>query len=165
MGRGRGDGVRKKRERILGLKSFLKEYQGSIIALDTMLFIYLFEEDEKYIDDIQSLFESIEKGNVKAVTSAVTIIECLTKPLKKNDFPLVARYKTAFRNFPNLTVLPVSLEMAEKAASIRAAYGLKTPDSIQVAGGILGRAKTFLTNDFHFEEIEGIRVMQLSTLL
>ena len=148
----------------MGLEDFLRENRGSTIALDTMIFIYLFEEDRNYIDPVRAIFESVEKGKLKAITSTVTVIECLTKPLKKDDFPLVAKYKTAFRNFPNLDVISISTEVAEKAASISARYGLKTPDSIQIAVGVLGKVKTFLTNDLDFKEIETIKVMQLSNL-
>jgi len=143
----------------------LRQNRGSTIALDTMVFIYLFEEDENYIDTVKAIFESIEKGGLEAITSTITVVECLIKPLKKDDFPLVAKYRTAFRNFPNLEVIPVSMEVAEKAASIRARYGLKTPDSIQIAAGVLGKVRTFLTNDLDFKEIEGIKVIQLSDLL
>jgi len=148
----------------LGLEDFLRKNRGYTIALDTMVFIYLFEEDENYIDTVKAIFENVEKGKLKTITSTVTIIECLTKHLKRNDFPLVVMYKTAFRNFPNLEVIPVSIEVAERAASIRARYGLKTPDSIQIAVGVLGNARIFLTNDFDFSEIEGIRITQLSNL-
>lgn len=149
----------------MGLKDFLRENRGGIIALDTMAFIYLFEENEKYIDTVKAIFENIEKGGLEAITSTVTVVECLTKPLKKSDFPLVAKYKTAFRNFPNLEVIPLSMEVAEKAASIRARYGLKTPDAIQIAIGVLRKARAFVTNDLNFKEVESIRVIQLSSLL
>jgi len=147
----------------LGLEDFLRKSRGSTIALDTMVFIYLFEEN-KYVDTVKAIFENVEKGKLKAITSTVTVIECLTKPLRKNNFPIVSMYKTAFRNFPNLEVIPVSMEVAERAASIRARYGLKTPDSIQIAVGALGNARIFLTNDLDFSEIEGIRIEQLSNL-
>jgi predicted nucleic acid-binding protein len=149
----------------LGLEDFLRENRGSTIAIDTMIFIYLFEEDKSYIDSAMAILESVEKGKLKAVTSTVAVIECLTKPLKKDDFPLVAKYKTAFLNFPNLEVVSISIEVAEKAASIRARYGLKTLDSIQIAVGVLRKVKTFLTNDLDFKEIETIKVIQLSNLL
>jgi len=142
----------------------LRENRGSTIALDTMVFIYLFEEDKNYIDAVMTIFESVEKGKLKAITSTVTVIECLTKPLKKDDFPLVARYKLAFRNFPNLEVIPLSMEVAEEAASIRARYGLKTPDSIQIAVGVLGNVRAFITNDLDFEEIDSVKIIQLSNL-
>lgn len=147
----------------MGLEDFLKKNRGRIIALDTMAFIYLFEE-ENYVDIAKAIFENVEKGKLRAITSTVTVIECLTKPLKKNDFPLVAMYKTAFRNFPNLEVIPVSIEVAERAASIRARYGLKTPDSIQIAVGVVGNARIFLTNDLEFSEIDGIGIEQVSNL-
>lgn len=148
----------------MGLENFLRENRGSTIALDTMAFIYLFEEDRYYIDTVKAIFENVEKGKLKAITSTVTIVECLTKPLKKNDFPLVAKYGTAFRNFPNFEVVPVSIEVAEKAASIRARYGLKTPDAIQIAIGVLRKARAFVTNDLNFKEVEDVKVVQLSNL-
>ncbi len=42
-----------------------------------------------------------------------------------------------FRNFPHLSVLPVTDEIAERAAFLRAHYGLKTPDALQLATALI----------------------------
>ena len=41
----------------------------------------------------------------------------------------------------------VSATIAEKAAELRAAYSLRTPDCIQIATAIAAGATSFLTND------------------
>jgi len=37
--------------------------KGAKICLDTMIFIYFFEEDENYFDCVYEIFKMIEEGN------------------------------------------------------------------------------------------------------
>jgi len=66
-----------------------------------------------------------------------------------------------FRTFPHLSVLPVTDEIAERAAILRASYGLKTPDAIQLATALISASDAFLTNDEGMPGIEGVQVLIL----
>jgi predicted nucleic acid-binding protein len=68
-------------------------------------------------------------------------------------------------NTRNLETLPVSPQIAIEAARLRAAYGLKTPDSIQMATAKIGGATSFLSNDSRIATIPGLEVILLDTLL
>jgi predicted nucleic acid-binding protein len=46
--------------------------------------------------------------------------------------------------------------VAYRAAELRAKYGLKTPDSIQVGAALEYGAKYFLTNDFRLKTVKEI---------
>lgn len=52
-------------------KNVLKK--GGIIGIDTMSFIYLFEEHPDYTGRIRPFFEAIERGDVKGLTSTITV--------------------------------------------------------------------------------------------
>ena len=78
---------------------------------------------------------------------------------------LAARYMFLFRNFPHLSVLPVTDEIAERAAFLRAHYDLKTPDALQFATALISASHAFLTNDERIPEIEGIQVLILDRYL
>jgi predicted nucleic acid-binding protein len=143
------------------MKNLLRASKGQTVAVDTMVFIYAFEERPVYLPFLRSFFQEVEKGNLKATTRTITLTECLVQPYRKKDMVLAARYIVLFRNFPHLSVLPVTDEIGERAAILRASYGLKTPDAIQLATALLSASHAFLTNDEGMPEIEGIQVLIL----
>jgi predicted nucleic acid-binding protein len=145
--------------------SFLKRLKGQNVAIDTMIFIYTFEEDPAHASFLRPFFSSLEKGEMEAVTSTVTITECLTQPYRVKDFILAAQYMALFRNFPHFSVIPVTDDIAERAAFLRAQYHLKTPDAIQLATGLVSGCRFFLTNDEGLPPIEGISVFLLDHLI
>ena len=70
-----------------------------------------------------------------------------------------------FRNFPHLSVLPVTDEIAERAAILQASYGLQTADAIQFVTALLSASHAFLTNDEGMPEMEGVQVLILDRYL
>jgi predicted nucleic acid-binding protein len=51
------------------------------IALDTNLFIYVFEQHPEFGEKAKSILEHIENGFVAAVASSVSLTEILVKPI------------------------------------------------------------------------------------
>jgi predicted nucleic acid-binding protein len=144
--------------------SFLKRLKGQKIAIDTMIFIYAFEEHPAHASFLRSFFSALEKGEMESVTSSVTITECLTQPYRLKDFALAAQYMALFRNFPHLSVVPVTDDIAERAAFLRASQNLKTPDALQLATALLSGSNFFLTNDQSLSSIQDIPVLILDRL-
>lgn len=143
---------------------FLKGLKNQKVGLDTMVFIYAFEEHPAYLPLLKNFFGVLEKGEIEAVTSTISITECLVHPYRKNNFPLVAQYMVLFRNFPHLSIIPVTDDIAERAAFLRARYNLKTPDAIQVATAFASGSRAFLTNDENITAVEGIDILLLDQL-
>ena len=146
------------------MTSFLKDLKGRKIALDTMIFIYAFEEHPAYASLVKAFFFALERGEMEAVTSVVTITECLTQPYRRKDFALAAQYMVLFRNFPHLSVAPVTDDIAERAAFLRAQYSLKTPDALQLATALLSGSLFFLTNDESLTSVKEISALVLDRL-
>lgn len=144
--------------------SFLKRLKGKKIAIDTMIFIYAFEEHLTHASFLRSFFSALEKGEMESVTSSVTITECLTQPYRVKDFTLAAQYMALFRNFPHLSVVPVTDDIAERAAFLRASQNLKTPDALQLATALLSGSNFFLTNDQSLSSIQDIPILILDRL-
>jgi predicted nucleic acid-binding protein len=144
---------------------FPKPLRGKKVALDTMIFIYAFEEHALYLPLVKSFFHEVEKGRIVAVTSTVTLAECLVQPFRAKAMELAARYKTLFRDFPHLSVIPVSEEIAEKAAWLRAQYQLKTPDAIQLATALVSGSYVFLSNDEGLPKLKEIQIWVLKKFL
>jgi predicted nucleic acid-binding protein len=140
---------------------FLKPLQGKKIALDTMIFIYAFEEHPVYLPLVKSFFREVERGRIITVTSTITLAECLVYPFRAKAIELAARYKILFRDFPHLSVIPVTEEIAERAAWLRAQYQMKTPDAIQLATALISSSQFFLTNDEDLPRVDEIQVLIL----
>ena len=147
------------------MMSLLKGVRDRPVALDTMIFIYAFEEHPIYQTILRSFFRALEKGEMTAVTSTLTITECLVQPYRKKDFALSAQYLVLFRNFPNLSIIPLTDDIAERAAFLRAQYNLRTPDAVQLATALVSNCHAFLTNDDRFLPAKGIRILVLDQLL
>ena len=139
--------------------------KGKIIGLDTMVFIYHFEENQAYSPLTFSIFESLEKGNFKGITSILTLLEILVKLKKENNSLLVERYKLLLETFPNLQVQEINENIADIASSLRANYNINTPDAIQIATSLEVKADIFITNDVNLKKISKIKVLLLSEML
>ena len=138
---------------------------GKIIGLDTMVFIYHFEENQIYSPLTFSIFENLEKGNFKGITSILTLLEILVKPKRENNSILTERYKILFETFPNLQVKTLNENIADIASTLRANYNINTPDAIQIATSLEAHADIFITNDTSLKKITEIKVLLLSELL
>ena len=139
--------------------------KGKIIGLDTMVFIYHFEENQLYSPLTFSIFESLEKGNFNAITSILTLLEILVKPKKENNLLLTERYKLLFETFPNLQVKELNENIADIASSLRAKYNINPPDAIQIATSLEAKADIFITNDTSLKKVKEIKVLLLSEML
>jgi len=60
--------------------------------------------------------------------------------------------------------VPLTEDVAEEAARLRAAHNLRTPDSIQMATALLAGAGYFLTNDAKLAAVPGMQVLTLDAL-
>lgn len=133
------------------------------VFLDSMLFIYLFEEDSRYIKKIRRLFENIESGKLSAVTSIITPLEVLSAAKLEKDQDKLLDFGRFFQKTPNLAIIDISWDIMEKAASLRRKnVHLRTPDSLQIATAIIAGVKVFITND---EKLKALKTESLKKLL
>lgn len=143
----------------------MEKLKGKVVGLDTMVFIYHFEENQAYSPLTFSIFESLEKGNFNGITSILTLLEILVKPKKENNLLLTEKYKLLFETFPNLQVKEINENIADIASSLRANYNINTPDAIQIATSLEAKADIFITNDATLKKVTEIKVLLLSEML
>ncbi|MCD6398088.1 MAG: PIN domain-containing protein [Spirochaetaceae bacterium] len=141
------------------IKKLLKGHQ--VVGLDTMIFIYSMEARKPYIPFLRSIFNYIEGGFVKGVTSAITLLEILVKPIKDQNITAIKDYKFLLNNFPNLKMVNIDPGIAERGAELRAKYGIRTPDALQVASAIENQATIFISNDNKLKKIKEIGIIAL----
>lgn len=139
------------------LADFLRRHRS--IFLDTSAFIYFVERHPRYYPFCEALFGSIETGQVEASTSTLTLLELLVQPYRLKKDGLVLKFYSLFTTYPHLSWLPVTLNVADRAARLRAEHRLKTPDAVQAAAAISHGATGFICNDSAFEKVAEIECL------
>jgi predicted nucleic acid-binding protein len=135
------------------------------VALDTSIFIYQVEANPKYYALSDVVFEWLEKQGNVAVTSTLSLTELLVPVYREGNEKRIQTYYGLFRTFPSLAWIPPDLEIADIAARLRAAYGLKTPDAIHAATAIYTGVSVFLTNDPLFKRVKELESLVLGEVL
>jgi predicted nucleic acid-binding protein len=120
---------------------------ASNVGLDTSVFIYHFEKHPVYSQLTQELLSEIEKGVRKGITSTISLMEIIVKPLSMGRNDIARKYEALLMNFPNLEVVDIDRDVIRQAARLRAEYRLRPPDALQVSACLLGGAEVFVTND------------------
>src|SRR4051812_9106767 len=142
-----------------------EDLHGQTIGLDTAPLIYFIERHPDYIQLLRPFFTAVSKGQLRAVTSTVTLLEVLVQPLRRNDEALAHRYNDILLSSPNISTLPLTHSIAQSAADLRARFNLKTADSVQLALAIEEQAAAFLTNDRRIPDDCGITILRLHDLV
>lgn len=132
------------------------------IGLDTNVLIYYIEEHPFYLRKIEPLIERITEGKAIGITSYVTLLELLVKPLREKRFDLVEQYKMILASQLEMVAMDESVSL--KAAELRAKYGIKTPDAIQLASVITKNGDVFVTNDEKLGDVMEIEVLTLGEI-
>jgi len=134
----------------------------SQIGLDTNVLIYYIEEHPVFLKKVEPIIDRIAEGKATGITSYVTLLEMLVKPIKEKRFDLVEQYKEILTS--ELDMVPLDESVSLKAAELRAKYGIKTPDAIQLASVISKNGEVFITNDGRLDTVKEIKVLTLSDL-
>lgn len=134
------------------------------IYLDANCFIYSIEKIDPYRTILDTLWKAISDGQVTVITSELTFLEVLVKPLKEKDMFTAAIYRIILRHSPGVHMIPVTQTILENAANLRADLNLKTPDAIHAATAILQESLILVTNDNTFRRVPDLKVMVLNEI-
>jgi predicted nucleic acid-binding protein len=143
----------------------IKKLKSKTVFLDTAPLIYYIEENRNYSSILNKLFLANSKGEFLFQTSVITLLEVLVHPMRENEHQLVEEYQNILCNSPSIEIIDLTIDIAIKAASLRAKYGLKTPDSIQVATALNASSEFFLTNDIRLKAISEIEILILDEII
>ena len=128
--------------------------KAKVIGLDTPIFIYFLENNERYGPLAQLTINGIEKGKWQGVTSTITLMEITVRPWQLGRESVAREYEAVLVHFPNLSVVDVDRNVARAAAQLRAKYNVSPPDALQVAASLSYGAKAFLTNDKRLSRLQ-----------
>lgn len=129
------------------------------------MFILQVEENARYIAAVEAIFRWVEIPGRRAVTSTVTMLELLVRPYRMADLDQVDLFYSLLSTYPNLEWAVTDLNIADRAAELRARKKLRTPDAIQIATAIASGATGYVTNDKVFKRVNDIDVLLLDDLL
>jgi predicted nucleic acid-binding protein len=91
--------------------------------------------------------------------------ELLVHPYRKGDIDRVNTIYALTSTYPNLSWLAPTLPIADEAACLRAKYGLRTPDAIQVATAVSAGATGFVGNDDAFRRVTDLEILLLDNVV
>lgn len=109
---------------------WVERLHGQLIGLDTAPLIYYIEANPTYLPLVAPFFAALDRRELQAVTSTITLVEVLTRPLRLGDARLAQEYRDILLGSRGLTVVPVSSSVTNEAARLRADTGRRTPDAI-----------------------------------
>ncbi|MFQ6094567.1 MAG: type II toxin-antitoxin system VapC family toxin [Candidatus Bathyarchaeia archaeon] len=117
--------------------------------LDTNILIYLLEDIEPYAGKVESLLESFMRRENNGLISTINIAEVLTGFYLAGEDEKAAEAKSLLKDLTinGFEIAPVTFEIADLAARLRAKKGGKLPDAIIVATAIDHRADVIYSQD------------------
>lgn len=139
-----------------------RKFAGSV-RLNSM---FIIETDVIYAvmkreDSLKGLARLVLRKSRKLYCSSASLVEVLSVLKALGKFESVASKVSLLGNFPNIEFLPVTPEIASKAASIHMEGQLTFFDSFYAATALVLDA-TLVSSDVAFEGVPGLKYMSVS---
>jgi predicted nucleic acid-binding protein len=128
--------------------------KGATLALDTAVLIYFLEKHPDFFPISKELFQKIECGDHPAVMATLVFAELLVPAWRSGESRRATQVLQALNSFPHLRIMPLSADIANQSARLRARYNLRTPDAIHLATALAANADVFITNDRDLIRVE-----------
>ena len=134
------------------------------LFLDTAPVIYYVEKHPTYLALVAPIFGRIDADALIAVTSPVTLAECLVMPYRLN-LPKLQQDFTDLIVYGQSTIFTqIDQEVACQAAELRANYNVTLADALQIAIALNMGCEALLTNDGALERVRELRILIVDKL-
>ena len=121
---------------------------GALLVVDTSAILAYLDGTERVSGAAAVVFDRlIATGRNSAVMSAVSVTEALVRPLRARSTSATGTVEAFLQSFPNLSIEPVTYEIAREGARIRAATALRTPDALILATAAVVGSQIVVAND------------------
>ena len=134
------------------------------LGIDTALIIYFIEAHPLYEAIVTPIFKLIADRRLTGITSTITLTEVLVQPFISANMRLQQEYRDILLYSPDFEVIRIDVNVAERAAELRARYGLRTPDALQIAAALSSDCEAFVTNDSKLQRVTELRTLVLDNL-
>lgn len=124
----------------------------SVVYWDTMLFLYLIEEDPMYCSTVERILVRMNERGDSLCTSIFTRGEALLG-FEKHGAKQTARTLRDFLQPPDVDILPFTNDTADHYARIRANGKVAPADAIHLASAAAAGVDLFLTNDKNLQRM------------
>ena len=138
--------------------------EGKRLYLDANLIIYAVEGVEPWAPLMREILATIDRQECTAVTSELSLAECLVKPFEIGRQDLVQAYLGLLQDRAGFKILPLDRVILIESARLRSASRLRLPDAIHAATAINATCDLLLTNDSGFRSVKGIEIMLLGEM-
>jgi predicted nucleic acid-binding protein len=128
----------------------------ALLLIDSAPIIYFLEDHPKFGPRFAPIFEQHGAGAFQFAVTTVTIAEVMTGPLGAGEEAVARRYRSILESWK---VVVLDSDIAEHSARLRATFGLKLADAVQVASALALNADALVTHDRDFSRVTGIRVI------
>ena len=111
--------VDQERDSWAGLTSVIT---GKALAFDTSPLIYYIGQHPKYLQATDDLFNAIDSGDAKGMTSVLTLLEVLVQPIRSGRLDLANEYRQLLQRSRGISLFPLLGDTCEVSARLRAKY-------------------------------------------
>ncbi|MHA1745565.1 MAG: type II toxin-antitoxin system VapC family toxin [Promethearchaeota archaeon] len=125
------------------------------IALDTNVFIALMNK-EANAHYCELIFNAIDKKMLQAVISTIVVAEVTVGFYQTNNMD--GKQKFHNKISVDYEILPVTLDIAEKGAELRAKMAIKLPDALIYASAEFGNVDVLISNDHPFRKKSKLKI-------
>ena len=105
------------------------------------------ERNATFAPVVDDIFDRLDQGTLAAVTSPITLLECLVLPYRSGTAALRRDFLDLIVDGPGVTFVPLDDSIALRGAELRARYNLSLADAFQVAAAMDAGCDAMLTND------------------
>jgi uncharacterized protein len=126
----------------------------SRIYWDTMLFIYLLEDNPDYAPRVASILQRMESRGDTLCTSVFTLGEVLTGPRKAGAIDSVGEIKDYFLASGQVELIPFNATTADRYSVIRSTTSVQSADAIHLASAADSGVHLFLTHDKQLQKLD-----------
>jgi predicted nucleic acid-binding protein len=132
--------------------------------LDSNVIISIVEATSAYGVAQARFIKRLDAGEIEALTSELTLAECLVKPIADRNLGAIKAFMTFLDGRPELPVLPIDRATLLNAARLRGELGNKLPDAIHVATALAAGCDRFVTSDKGIALPGGMKFVQWDQL-
>ena len=147
------------------IKSSLAQLVGYRVYIDTNIFIYFLDGQEPFFSAVAPFFEGVLNGEIIGYTGEAVIAETMVQPYKLGNIAIIEKFKSFFYQEEFLTILSHDSQAFDFASRIAGTKGMKLVDSLHMATALQAGCEYLITHDKGIKSMEGIEIIQLSTIL
>lgn len=136
-------------------------------VLDTSACVYYVEypEDDPRRRVVAPLIDAAVDGDLSIVIPTIAGLELLTGPMRDESVDVETLAYILLTQTPGVHTVPLTLEIAYRAARLRARYRLRTPDAAILATGIALGANAVVGNDARWKVVAEVRYIHIDDVV